>query len=90
MSVKSNKATLTSVKLGSDYNEVKENYFKRVHSTSWAWVVTYEDADSEAYIMNREEFEEFMDNWSGFDKSRQVVRFKATSGKMVKWLEERV
>ena len=89
ISVKSSKATLTSVVLGNSYNEIKANYFQRVHSTSWDWVVVLED-EITVYNMDKAEFAEFMDAWASYCKDRKVIRFKATSTKMIKWLEERV
>ena len=89
ISVKSSKATLVNMVLGQTYEEVKETYFKNVASTSWDWVVTIDDHIT-VYNMNRHEFSEFMDNWAGFDSKRKTIRFKSSSSKMVKWLEDRV
>ena len=89
ISVKSSKATLTSTALGESYDEIKTNYFQRVHSKSWDWVVIIED-EITIYNMNKAEFAEFMDTWATYCKDRKVIRFKATSTKMIKWLEERV
>ena len=85
-SVKSGKATLTSVKLGGDFETVRNNYFERVHSTNWDFVALVDDTIV-AYNMNKTEFEQFMNKWGYFDKDRQVIRFKAVSGKMLYWLD---
>lgn len=88
-SVKSSKATLTSVKLGSTFEEIKRNYFERVHSTLWIYATMIEDKIV-VYLMNKDEFAEFMDCFGTYCTDRQVIRFKSTSGKMIKWFEERV
>lgn len=86
-SVKSGKATLTSTVLGNDYTSVKNNYFKRVHSTLWIFSVII-DENINLYFMNKKEFSLFMNNFSYYDKTRQVIRFKDTSGKMITWLDK--
>ena len=88
-SVKSGKATLTSVVLGNNKQEVLNTYFATVHSTNWDWVIIIDDM-AIIYNMNAEEFREFCEEWASYDEHRKVVRFKATSGKMIKWLEERL
>ena len=45
--------------------------------------------DGEHY-MNGGEFESFLDNWSSYCKDRNIIRIKATSGKMLRWFDERV
>ena len=44
--------------------------------------------------MNATEFREFLENWAGLTKEsgseNLKVRIKKTSGKMIKWMEERV
>lgn len=89
-SVKSPNCTLTSVNLGESYEEIKTNYFQRVHSTAWAWVVI-DGNKLTAYRMNKAEFAEFMDKWhSAIDKSRKTLRFKKDSEAMRKWLDRRL
>lgn len=88
MSVKSGKATLTSEILGHDMDSSLATYFARTASTCWAWVADMDGA-LVAYIMNEKEFEEFTKSWANFNKEGKV-RFKTTSGKMVKWFEERL
>lgn len=85
-SVKSGKATLTSTVLGNDYTSVKSNYFKLVHSTLWIFSIII-DENINLYFMNKEEFSLFMDSFSYYDKTRKVIRFKNTSGKMINWLD---
>lgn len=86
-SVKSSKATLTTAKLGTTYNEIKANYFKRVHSTAWVWVIIH-DEELVTYHMNRTEFAEFMDKFASLQSG--VIRFRADSTKMIQWFEDKV
>ena len=88
-SVKSGKATLTSKVLGQNKEEVIETYFANVHSTNWDWVIVVDDMVI-IYNMNAEEFREFLTEWATYDDNRKVVRFKTTSSKMVRWLEDRM
>lgn len=88
-SVKSSKATLTSKQIGYDFESIKRCYFARVHSTNWDYVVIMDDTLI-VYNMDSAEFESFLDNWATYCKDRNVIRFKATSGKMLNWLDERV
>lgn len=90
-SVKSSNASLARVY--GTYEEIKKTYFANVHSTLWIYIVIIDEEVTE-YHMNASEFETFLDNWhemareSGSHLSK--VRIKKTSGKMIKWLEERV
>lgn len=86
-SIKSGKATLTSTVLGNDYISVKDNYFKRVHSKLWIFAIII-DENINLYFMDKKDFALFMDNFSYFDKSRKVIRFKSASGKMITWLDK--
>lgn len=88
-SVKSSKATLTSAQIGYDFDSIKRCYFARVHSTNWDYVVILDDTVI-IYNMDAAEFESFLDNWSTYCKDRNVIRIKTTSGKMLRWLDERV
>ena len=88
MSVKSSKATLTNEILGYDMDTSLETYFARTASTCWAWAVIMDETIT-AYIMNAEEFKEFTKEWASFNKEGRI-RYKSTSGIMIKWLEERV
>lgn len=87
MSVKSGKATLTTVNLGDTFETIYNEYFKRVHSTLFTWV-TEIDNQFTMYIMSKDEFRTFVRVWSGLNERKQI-RFKATSGKMITWLEAR-
>ena len=88
MSVKSSKATLTSEILGKDMESSLNTYFDRTASESWAWVVIMDDTCT-AYIMDADEFRTFTTEWASYNNEGRI-RYKATSGKMLKWFEERV
>ena len=88
-SVKSSKATLTSKQIGYDFDSIKACYFARVHSTNWDYVIVIDDSVI-VYNMDKVEFSEFLDNWATYCKDRNVIRMKATSGKMIRWFDERV
>ena len=88
-SVKSSKATLVNKNLGNSFDEVLSFYFQTVASTNWDWVVRIDDQLT-VYNMNRTEFEQFTRNWATWDKDRKVIRFKSTSTKMLRWLDERI
>lgn len=87
MSVKSSKATLTSIILGYDFDSILKCYFERTASRCWAWGILIDDTVT-AYIMNAQEFERFTREWASYDDNRKVIKYKSTSGKMIKWLEE--
>lgn len=86
-SVKSSKATLTTKKLAPNMTETLDIYFTTCHSEIFMWAVQI-DNELVIYTMNATEFREFIETWARFE--RGVVRFKISSGKMVRWLEERV
>lgn len=87
-SVKSSKATLTSEVLGRDMDTSLACYFERVASTSWAWVVPMDETLT-VYVMDADEFKAFTELWASYTNEGKI-RYKATSGKMINWLEERV
>lgn len=88
-SVKSSRATLVNKKLGNDMAESLHTYFTNVHSNKWFFGHDI-DGELHVYTMNAEEFNAFCNAFAGYDKSREVVRFKSTTGKMIHWLENRV
>lgn len=87
-SIKSSKATLCNEILGKDLQTSLDCYFERVASTSWAWVISMDETLT-VYVMNADEFREFTELWAAYTNERKI-RYKATSGKMIKWFEERV
>ena len=87
-SVKSGKATLASDLIGEDMEEMLNRYFKEVHSTNWSYVVIIDNEMLIEYNMTTEEFREMLLTWANINE-RKVIRFKNTSGKMLKWLDAR-
>ena len=87
-SVKSSRFTLANCVLADTFAESVNKYFETVHSTLWIYTVVVEDT-AILYHMNKKEFEEFVNTFC-FLNERKVVRCKATSGKMIKWLEEKI
>lgn len=91
-SVKSSNASLARV-YGNTKEQIIKEYFKNVHSTLWIFVNNMGEEITE-YHMNAEEFKEFLDEWATTaveSKSHLTkVRIKKVSGKMIRWLEERV
>ena len=88
-SVKSPAFTLTSVKLGESFEEVKASYFERTASelTIWGYVAGEELV---TYWMNMEEFSDYLEAFGTWEASRKVIRGKKLSNKMLNWFEERV
>ena len=91
-SVKSSNATLADV-FGNSFESIVNTYFANVHSKLFIYMVDMGEQITE-YHMNAKEFREFVESWAGLavDSGTHLtkVRFKKTSGKMIKWLEERV
>lgn len=93
-SVKSSGASLACI-YGTDKDAIINEYFSRVHSTLWIYGVNIDNESMIEYHMNADEFRTFLNEWSGLakesgGKNLYKVRIKKTSGKMIKWLEERV
>lgn len=98
MSVKSSGASLACLyreeKSAEAWESLINEYFHRVHSTAWMYVALVDD-EWKLFIMNAEEFKQFVREWGTWDKEtkkEQVlykIRLKKTSGKMLRWLEER-
>lgn len=84
-SVKSSKASLTNMRLADTFDESVKVYFDRTHSTCFIYTVII-DETATLYMMNADEFRAFMYKFSALNE-RGVIRFKATSGKMVAFLE---
>ena len=63
-------------------------YFERVHSDNWDYV-TLVDEEVIVYNMEKEEFMEFVKEF-GRINTRKVVRLIKESGRMIRWLEERI
>ena len=87
-SVKSSRFTLVNMRLADTFEESVTKYFQTVHSSLWIYVMIVDD-EVNLYYMNKEEFNEFLHMFSGLNE-RQVIRAKATSGKMIAWLENKL
>lgn len=87
-SIKSNGCGLTDEKLADNREDFLAEYFRRTHSTNVDYVIII-DEEVTIYNMNMTEFKEFTKVFAKWDKHSTKVRIK-TSGKMIKWLEERV
>ena len=88
-SVKSSKATLVNKKLGDDMAESLDTYFRNTHSNKFFFGHDI-DGELHVYMMNATEFRTFCETFAGYDKGRQVVRFKSASGKMLGWLDAHI
>lgn len=87
-SVKSSKFTLTTAAIGNNFDEILDNYFATCPSTLWIYGVKLDDTLI-TYEMNAIEFRQFVKVWCSYDNYRGQIRCKATSGKMLVWLDER-
>ena len=87
-SIKSNACGLTDKKLADNREDFLAEYFRRTHSTNVDYVVIIDD-EVTIYNMDMREFKEFTSKFATWDKHSTKVRIK-TSGKMIKWFEERV
>lgn len=93
ISVKSARFTLVQGGLlnGSDLEAMVNDYFSRVHSTEFDYVAR----DFTVYIMNAEEFREFLMTFCYLERDshknggKLKVRARSESKKMVEWLNER-
>lgn len=90
MSVKSSRATIASARLmTADTREGQiEEYFKRVHSTYFAYVAN----NNVAYVMNAREFEAFLREFVRFERESSEngrgmkLRLPAENKKILAWL----
>lgn len=94
MSVKSSGFTLASgkINMGETMDEKLADFFGRVHSDKFAYVTV----SMVAYIMDRNEFEQFLRTFGYMDRDSQKnggllkVKCRKESKKMLKWFEARV
>lgn len=86
-SVKSRGFTLCGLVKGDNLEDILAEYFKRVHSTNWSFVVIL-DEDLIEYNMDAEEFGAFAREFCKVN-SRKVARAGSGTAGMVKWLERR-
>lgn len=87
-SVKSSRAGLTDMKLGTTRDEFLENFWNMTNKdVQYIWVADH-DEEVDLYFMNLTEFKRFVENFGKWDDHCQKIRFTTCSGKMVKWFEE--
>lgn len=94
MSVKSSGFTLASgkINMGETMDEKLADFFGRVHSDKFAYVTV----SMVAYIMDRNEFEQFLRTFAYMDRDSQKnggllkVKCRKESKKMLNWFEARV
>lgn len=86
-SIKSGKATLTSVYLADTFEKTLQEYFNRTASSVWIFGILM-DEKIICYTMNRKEFERFTREYAYFTKE-STIRYKQVSSKMIKWMDER-
>lgn len=87
VSCKSYRFSLTSERLGNDYDTVINEYFKRVHSTSWHYIIINNDYLI-VYEMDKKEFKEYIDNFHIFENGIvRGVRNKKDISRMLQWFE---
>lgn len=87
-SVKSSRFTLVNKVLADNFDDTVTRYFETVHSTTWIYTVVIEE-NVTLYYMTADEFKEFIYTFCFFNERKQI-RGRATSGKMIRWLEEKV
>lgn len=87
-SVKSSKASLTNCKLADDFEGSVRAYFEQVASSEF-WYVTMTDEIVTIYKMDATKFEQFIRRFAKLNE-RGVIRFAATSTKMLMWLNANV
>lgn len=91
MSVKSSHFTLVSANRvhGDTFDEIWDEYARRVHSTCFAYVCK----DMSVYEMSLDEFKTFVYAFGYLDRQSEkhgngaVIRCRAESKKMLRWLE---
>lgn len=86
-SIKSNGCSLTDKKLADNKEDFLKEYFKRVHSTNVDYVIIIDETVT-IYNMEMKDFKEFTALFAKWDSYSKKIRIK-TTGKMIKWLEER-
>ena len=84
-SVKSSKASLTNCKLADSFDASVTAYFESVASSEFWWVELH-DENAIIYKMSAGIFEKFIRKFAKLNE-RKVIRFAATSAKMLAWLD---
>lgn len=94
MSVKSSKFSLMNGNacICQDFDGIVEEFFNRVKSTKFAYVTN----DMVAYVMNIEQFRQFVYMFCGLERESQKnggrykVKMRAESKKTIAWLEKNI
>ena len=87
-SIKSNRATLTTKKIGTCKAEIIENYFKMTKAELHIWAILEEDSIT-TYYLNDEEFRFLLENFSSLNKGDCTLKLRETKT-MIKWLEDSI
>ena len=87
-SVKSSRFTLVNKVLADSFEDTVNVYFATTHSTTWIYGVIIEGIIT-LYFMDEVEFKEFLYKFTSLNE-RKVIRAKHTSGKMIKWFEDKL
>lgn len=85
-SVKSWNCGLTDTKLGHNREEFLENFWARSTAETYIWVNDYADV-VDLYMMNPDEFKQFVDHIASWDNHCEKIRFKTCIAKTVAYLE---
>jgi hypothetical protein len=87
ISCKSYRFSLTSERLGNDYETVKNEYFNRVHSILWHYIII-DNGYLIVYEMNKKEFETYLDKFHIFENGIiRGIRNKKDINNMLQWFE---
>ena len=86
LSIKSSKATLQTKYKADSFEQGLNLYFENTASVAVVWIVNIDEMITE-YKMTMQEFKAFTKEWASLQ--RGYIRYKTSSGKMIKWLEER-
>lgn len=87
-SIKSTGCGLTDRRIADNREDYLSEYFRLTHSTNVDYVVIVDD-EVTIYNMDMDEFKEFTNEFAKWDKHDKKIRIR-TTGKMIKWFEERV
>lgn len=87
-SVKSARFTLVNKALASTFDDTVNEYFNTTHSKVWIYAIII-DTEITLYFMDDVEFREFLYKFTALNE-RGLIRGKHTSGKMIKWFEDKL
>lgn len=91
-SVKSSKFSLACI-YNDDFDSILDEYFSKVSSTLWIYVVKIDEQIAE-YRMSESEFKAFVKKFGRLTREsksdKKKIQGMATSSKMIEWFEARV